>query len=665
MKNKESIFRFAAILLPVAFFAILEVVLRSVNYGGDLSLFRQASVNGKAFYTINPEVARRYFRTYQVRAMSSNDVFEKEKGPNTWRVFCLGESSTLGYPYFFNGTFPSMLRDRLETLWPEKKIEVVNLGITAVSSYTVLDFVKELPPYKPDAILIYCGHNEFYGALGTGSTESLGQSRWAVKAYLELQGWRTFRLIRDGMVALKGMVSSSPDRNREATVMEGMVGNREIAFGSKEYQSGISNFRENIEEMVRVAAQRKIPLVLGTLVSNLSGMEPFVSIFSTITDERERGRWEELNRQGTKALEEKRYEEAARALNAAVEIDSVPAKAHFALGQAFGRIGRLDESRRHYRLARDLDALRFRAPSEFNSIIKEVGRAYNVPVADGEALMEGRSEHGIIGNRFVLEHVHLSLDGYFLLAKAFAGALAENGILAPRSEWKFERDLPDSVYRERVGVTPLDSVAAAIRLHVLMNSWPFRESGVGVQSFPVKTELERVAKSYLMKEMSWEEAHVRMAERYEGLRELKSAAAEYHALARATPYNVSPWLRLGRVLLDARAMPEAEAAFKKSLRVEESYHAYHNLGFIHLKAELFRDATIEFQRALRLSAGINEGNLMQSRYFLAVAQAAGGEYSDARKTVASLLADHPEFQPARELSARMEQTSNHPSRKTP
>ncbi|HCA82047.1 MAG TPA: hypothetical protein DEP53_20140, partial [Bacteroidetes bacterium] len=161
-----------------------------------------------------------------------------------------------------------------------------------------------------------------------------------------------------------------------------------------------------------------------------------------------------------------------------------------------------------------------------------------------------------------------------------------------------------------------------------MNSWPFRESGVGVQSFPVKTELERVAKSYLMKEMSWEEAHVRMAERYEGLRELKSAAAEYHALARATPYNVSPWLRLGRVLLDARAMPEAEAAFKKSLRVEESYHAYHNLGFIHLKAELFRDATIEFQRALRLSAGINEGNLMQSRYFLAVAQAAGGEYSD-------------------------------------
>ncbi len=445
--------------------------------------------------------------------------------------------------------------------------------------------------------------------------------------------------------------------------MEGMVRDREIAFGSNEYKSGLSNFKANLEEIVQTAAQNNMPVVLGTLVSNLNGMEPFVSIFSQDTDEKQRGQWEKFFREGRKALEEKRFEAAARALSSAVLVDSMPARAHFALGQAFERSGKVAESLRQYRLARDLDALRFRAPSEFNHIINEVGRINNVPVADGEGLIEVQSAQGIIGNRFVLEHVHLNVDGYFLLAKAFAGALAEHGILAPRSAWKLDRDLPDAVYRARVGVTPLDSVAAAIRLFVLMNSWPFRDSGIGVHAYQAKTDLERMAKSYLMKEMSWEEAHVRLAEQYESQRELKRALVEYQALAKATPYNASPYLRLGRVQLETGETVEAEKAFRKALSLEEGYHAYHNLGFIHLKSQKFREAITEFQSALRHAAGIDEGGLTQTWFYLAVALAAQGEYAEAQKTATSLLASHPEFQPARELSARLAQTLNRPPMK--
>ena len=665
MKNRDNIFRIATVVLPVVFFAILEIVLRSANYGGDLSLFRETSVSGKTCYMINPEVTRRYFRTFQVRAMYSNDFFEKEKGANTWRVFCLGESSTLGYPYFFNGSFPSMLKDRLETLWPEKKIEVINLGITAVSSYTVLDFVKELPPYKPDAILVYCGHNEFYGALGTGSVESLGQSRWAIKAYLAMQEWRTFRLLRDGLVALKAVVSSSAGQGRDATVMEGMVRNREIALGSSEYEAGLSNFRANMEEIVQVAAKEKIPVVLGTLVSNLNGMEPFVSLHSKGLDSAQRTRWEELFSQGEKALAEKRYEDAGRDLASAVSIDSTPAKAHFALGRVLERTGKERDALYQFRLARDLDALRFRAPSVFNDMIKEVGRTSAVPVADGEAMIALQSEHGIIGGRCVLEHVHLSVDGYFLLAKAFAGALADHGILAPQSEWRLEKDLPDAVYRARVGVTPLDSVAGAIRLYVLMNSWPFRDARVNVHQYPAKTEIEQLAKSYLMKEMSWEEAHVKLVEKYEARGDMKQAAGEYQALAKATPYNVSPHLRLGRALLDAGETMQAAEAFRKALRVEENYYAYHGLGVVQLKSQNYQEAVISFQNALRHATKVSESGLTQTRYFMAVALSSKGEYAESQKTAISILASHPEFEPARELSARLAESSRRSSKRQP
>jgi len=92
--------------------------------------------------------------------------------------------------------------------------------------------------------------------------QSLGQSRWAIKAYLALQEWRTFRLVRDGLIALKGMVGSSPIQSRDATIMEGMARNREIAYGSAEYKSGVKEFQGELEEIIQVSAGNRIPVVL-------------------------------------------------------------------------------------------------------------------------------------------------------------------------------------------------------------------------------------------------------------------------------------------------------------------------------------------------------------------------------------------------------------------
>ncbi len=89
-----------------------------------------------------------------------------------------------------------MVKDRLVTLFPDRNFEVVNLGMTAVNSYTMLDFTREILEYELDLILIYCGHNEFYGALGIASAEHLGRSRWLVKTHLNLQKLKTFWLVR-------------------------------------------------------------------------------------------------------------------------------------------------------------------------------------------------------------------------------------------------------------------------------------------------------------------------------------------------------------------------------------------------------------------------------------------------------------------------------------
>ena len=48
--------------------------------------------------------------------------------------------------------------------------------MSAVSSYTLLDFSDEIVDYQPDAILIYAGHNEYLGILGVGSVLAGGMA---------------------------------------------------------------------------------------------------------------------------------------------------------------------------------------------------------------------------------------------------------------------------------------------------------------------------------------------------------------------------------------------------------------------------------------------------------------------------------------------------------
>jgi tetratricopeptide (TPR) repeat protein len=637
------------LLLPLVFFVLLEGILRFIDYGGDLSLFRETVVNGKAYYTINPDVTKRYFRTIQVRAIVSNEMFEKEKGPNTYRIFCLGESSTLGYPFMFNGSFPSMLKGRLERMWPDKNIEVVNLGITAVNSYTVADFTKELVAYKPDALLIYCGHNEFYGALGVGSTEGLGKSRWVVKTYLAMESWRTFRLFRDGVNALKQKLGPDRAPGREATVMEGMVRNREIVYGSNDYVAARNNFRGNLEDIAQIGASNNIRVAFGTLVSNLSGVAPFVSTFSPGLETSRRDEWARHYKEAEDCFEKKDFGAAEEQLLSALKIDSLPAKAHFLLAKVYENSGRFEPASREYRLARDFDGLRFRAPSEFNDILRDVSTHYGLPVAESEKLIAENSEHGIIGDRYAVEHVHLNVDGYFLLSKAFYQVIADNGFIAPKEKWNWKLERSDDQYRAEVCVTPLDSVMASIRLFVLKNSWPFREGGISVQQFDARTDLERLAKSCLMRELTWEQGHVKAAERYESEGKLMQAAGEYRALAKVTPFNRSPLLRLGQLLLNAGDDDAASLAFGKSLKIAGSYYAHQGIGFVCLRKKEFEQAAGEFRKALQFTNGIAPAAIVETQQLLAVALASGGKFAEAETVAQSIVSAHPEQSQARDL----------------
>src|SRR5258705_11816531 len=93
------------------------------------------------------------------------------------------------------GACESVLADALQDVLPTDTVEVVNLGIAATNSYAIADLAHDVIAQRPDAILIYAGHNEYYGALGAGSTETLGAVPAFVRLYLRLQRFKTFLLL--------------------------------------------------------------------------------------------------------------------------------------------------------------------------------------------------------------------------------------------------------------------------------------------------------------------------------------------------------------------------------------------------------------------------------------------------------------------------------------
>ena len=90
----------------------------------------------------------------------SKHDFVKPKPPGTFRVVCLGESSTFGLANDDDHTYPAMLEQRLRERLPGRSVEVYNLGIPHFRSNHILAAARaELPALQPDVVTFYAGYN--------------------------------------------------------------------------------------------------------------------------------------------------------------------------------------------------------------------------------------------------------------------------------------------------------------------------------------------------------------------------------------------------------------------------------------------------------------------------------------------------------------------------
>ncbi len=573
MPSKKTTFRIILLLLPAFILIAMELSLRLFNYGDILKLVVKIDRNGKTYYTINQLVGKRYFnkdRMYYRKG--SHDFFEVNKSPQTIRVFCLGASTMAGFPYEYNAIPSEFLRDRLIAAFPGKNIEVINTAIAATNSFTVNEFADELVNYKPDLFIIYMGQNEYYGVYGVGSTISIGKNRSLIKAYLWLENFKTFLLLKNIINSVSGWFGS--DNQQENKVLMEEMAKTSIKYDSDDYQTGVNTFRENYRDVINTARENHIPVLISSLVRNENSLPPFVSFHSNGLSDSAKNISENLFKMGVDSLNMGKYSSAEDLFTQAIETDSIPANFHYALASCLEESGQYTQAEAQYSIAADLDGLRFRAPSEFNRIIFSLGSEYKVPVADVKQLFKKNSANGIIGSKLLADHVHPNIQGYFLLAEAWYKSIRQHKLLGKLQE----PEESDSTIWAKSAVTELDSLIGRIKIMELKSRPPFSKTDSAF-NFTPESPLEQIAYEYaVLHKSSWAAAHLNLAKYYLTLGYFAKSLDELRAILVSDEDNPMVLKLAGDISLQLRKYNQAEAYYLKANRFDSNQYIEYKLG---------------------------------------------------------------------------------------
>src|SRR5687768_7560563 len=601
--RKAALFLAITLAFPFLLFGLLETGLRLANYGGHMPAFSTPEVFHGKYLVPDANLARRYFPQDRYPPVAPGDAFLATRPRNSVRIFVLGESSAAGFPYAANGTFSRVLRDVLTDIFPRDTVEVVNMGIAATNSYTIADIAGEVIDQRPDAVMIYGGHNEYYGALGAGSTESLGSFPGFVRLYLRLQRLKTFLLLRNVMSGALTAVRGGPSARTiesDVTRMESVVGDQRIVLGGETYQRGVRQYESNLRSTTRAFRREGIAVFIGSTPSNLRDLRPF----------------------GPSAIPPD--------TTATIVFDS--AKATLATGDS-------SRAANMFSRARDLDVVRFRAPSEFARVLQRVAKETGAIYVPSAERIAAASLKGIPGADLFHEHVHLNQRGYLLLAHAYFDALRSTNFLGRQPDT--ERFAGWSAYEERMRLTELDHRIALHTVRAVTTRWPFVPVRKQVDyrgTYEPTDFLDSLALAASRGAIPWAQAKAMLGERLASSGDVDRAIAEYDGLIRDGPQVEVAYRLAARALLSVNQPQRARPYLERAHAISPSAFSAFSLGVI-VREEGKTDLAITLlEQALRLSP-----DMPGALYQLSLAYGTKRDIATARALALRLAQVEPRF----------------------
>ncbi len=409
----------AMLLLPALTLAALEGALRLAGYGHTTRYWVKSEIDGTEYLVPNTTFTYLFFPPALARAPLTKRI-PAEKPEGTYRIFLFGESAAYGDPepsYGVGRQLEVLLRER----YPGTDFEVVCTAMTAINSHAILPLARECAKLDGDLWVFYMGNNEIVGAFGAGTVfSSRAPPLRAVRATLAFKRTRTGQLLQD----LAHRAGGQTEERDWAGI--DMFSDHVLHPEDPARIATYRNFRRNFQDMLKTAERAGTPVIVSTVASNLRDCAPFASLLSENLGRNRRAAWHRHFDEGRTHEAAGEHAAALRSYEAAAEIDSGFAELQFRIGRTRLALDQPDAARAAFERARDADALAVRADSRVNRILRGEARRAGGTVAlvDAERELARDAPHGLPGREAFYEHVHLTIDANYRLARLLADEVA-------------------------------------------------------------------------------------------------------------------------------------------------------------------------------------------------------------------------------------------------
>ncbi len=414
--------------------------LRVLEFGRNPKLFED--VDPRLLVDNQEYTARFYSWRDEPQPVQKSNLFPAEKVSGRLRIFVVGGSTAQGYPFQRNHGFSGIAEAALRAVGTD--VEVINVGNSAMSSYYVRETLKEVRAYDPDMVVVYAGHNEYYGTPSsfTGGNHALRL------ASLELRRYRIVQLLERFL----GLVVPRQQAVSDANLMQRRFASALHPQDRSADSAVAALFVRNLEAGVEPLLKSGVEVAIFEPVSNLVSMPPFRSEGSA------------------EAVGDPRDASSEQVRVAPREVEATETYRRL-LGDLHA--GAWD--REAWETLKDRDAAPFRARSVLVDALEEYAREAGtmwIPTANE---LESRLGPWAFSDSVFIDHLHFNFDGQVLLAGMLARSVIDRFFFADdRLVDGLAAYLSDSDrVRADVHLTPFWEFEAYARVAALREQEPF------------------------------------------------------------------------------------------------------------------------------------------------------------------------------------------------
>lgn len=355
----------------------------------------------------------------------------KDKPASALRVVLFGGSATAGLGFSPNVTAARSLERMLTRAYPARTVEVLNLGIVALSAKQVRLLVEYASrQLAPDLLVVYSGNNEFLELHARKYAEAHAT---LVTSVFELLGRTHLYRVTARLVRGRPLTPSLSDRDfsqNELRLTQRQI-LRDISVSDGEIAAVIDGYETELEAIAAIASERAIPTLLMSVASNWEW----------------RGRsdlpadWLDALLDSTGGTTPGRYQEAVRVIDARLPEVSVMERHEllFRRAEAHHALGDFEAARADYRAAMNEDPHLRRALDKMNERVGTVAERRGVGFIDVVDVLARNADHGIVGFEMFYDYVHFTPRGALLVGSAIFEEMTAAGIVAPAPGFDAER----------------------------------------------------------------------------------------------------------------------------------------------------------------------------------------------------------------------------------